>query len=320
VQETMTAATFASSGIPADVIRPQSSPIPTPAIDEMLVRVEASPIHPADFMFIQGRYRIRPRFPQTAGLEGCGIVLSVPPGCAVPVGSRVAFRHPGCWAELAAVPVEKAFAMPREIGVDAASQFSLNPITAWALLQESRAAPGEWIALNAASSTVAALVRALARRFGVQVVNIYRGAVPADDKTSVSMDANDLSDALLQATGGQQPVALLDSVGGSGVTRVLPALRVGATILSYGVLGGEPALINNADLIYRNLTWKGFGIDAWLAANKSDIVRMVDAICEAIVKEGLPLPVRDRYGLKNIKAAVEAAATGAGKVLVHPGD
>jgi hypothetical protein len=35
--------------------------------------------------------------------------------------------------------------------------------------------------------------------------------------------------------------------------------------VSYGVLDDAPIAVRNSDLIYRNLTWKGFGIDYWLA-------------------------------------------------------
>ena len=45
-------------------------------------------------MFIEGRCRVRPVFPQVAGLEGTGIVTAVGADARIPVQTRVAFRHP----------------------------------------------------------------------------------------------------------------------------------------------------------------------------------------------------------------------------------
>ena len=37
---------------------------------ELKIKMLASPINPADFMFIEKQYRVQPRFPQIAGFEG----------------------------------------------------------------------------------------------------------------------------------------------------------------------------------------------------------------------------------------------------------
>lgn len=117
-------------------------------------------------MFIEGRYRIEPALPQVAGLEEAGTVAAAGDGAQTPVGARVAFRHPGSWAEFAAVPEGRLYRVPDEIPSDSAAQFSLNPVTAWALLDELDAQPGDWIAINAASSSSAQLVSGLCRRRG----------------------------------------------------------------------------------------------------------------------------------------------------------
>ena len=318
-QQSMQACVFDAPGNPHEVLQARTVPIPSPANGELLVRMEASPIHPADMMFIGGRYRVQPTLPQIAGLEGCGAVVRNASDRDFAPGTRVAFRHPGCWAEYNVVPAGKVFRVPDGVRAQAACQFSLNPITAWALLHESDAKPGDWITINAGSSTVAGLLRVLAGSEGLRPVSIYRGKAPDGSGIAVSSEAPDLAGALLEATRGRPIAALLDSIGGPAVTRVLPALATGAVIVSYGVLAREAAVIGNPDLIYRNLTWKGFGVDYWLAHNEGLLRAMAQTLWGAISQDALPLPVRSSHGLGDFRDALAAAAEGPGKVLLVPG-
>src|ERR1700760_1719013 len=157
---TMEAIIFDRAGEPADVL--QHDYVAVPADNQVWVKVVARPIHPADLAFIRGQYRVRPQFPQAAGLEGAGVVVKSPANTPFPVGTRVAFRYPGSWAEYAAVPPEHLIEVPTDITDEVACQISLNPITAWALLDEAKASVGDWIALTAATSTVSNLIAAMA--------------------------------------------------------------------------------------------------------------------------------------------------------------
>jgi len=62
---------------------------------------------------------------------------------------------------------------------EVACQMSLNPVTDWALLQESRALSGDWILVTAATSTVSNIVGAIARRLGIKVTGLVRGDAAA---------------------------------------------------------------------------------------------------------------------------------------------
>ena len=161
----MKAVVFDRPGDPFDVLR--VADIDAPAADGVLVRVAARPIQPADWAFIRGQYRLRPALPQTARLEGAGVVVQT--------GARVAFRWPGAWAEFAAPPAGRLIAVPADIPDEMACQVSLNPVTAWALLREAAAGPGDWVVLTAAASTVSNLVGAIARRRGIRVIGLVRG-------------------------------------------------------------------------------------------------------------------------------------------------
>ncbi len=318
----MQALVFEAPGKAEDVLSVKTVGVPKPAAGEVLVQLEASPMHPADMMFIGGRYRIKPAFPQIAGLEGSGKVVAVGEGVSLALGMRVAFRHPGTWAEYVSVPVAKLHVVPEGVAAQSACQFSLNPLTAWALLDDANLKAGDWLAMNAASSGIARLVHGLAKRKGLQVVGIVRGAVKSPlPFAAVSMEVEDLAAAILKATGGKNIAALLDCVGGQSITRAFPAMQQGATIVSYGVMETTVAQVGNADMIYRNLSWKGFGIDYWLSRSTQVVPPMAAEIWQAMANGELELPVKAVFPLAGFKAALEAMNTGpnTGKVLLGSG-
>src|ERR1700722_5482086 len=124
---------FRQVGEAADVLQYADAAEPQISDGHALVKVTSRPIHPADLAFIRGQYRVRPSFPQVAGLEGIGVVVASPAGALFATGSRVAFRYPGSWAELACVPFDRLIPVPPGVSDEAACQISLNPVTAFGL-------------------------------------------------------------------------------------------------------------------------------------------------------------------------------------------
>jgi NADPH:quinone reductase-like Zn-dependent oxidoreductase len=130
----------------------------------------------------------------------------------------------------------------------------------------------------------------------------------------------DLTHQILERSGGELLAGFLDSVGGAAVSAVLRALRPGATIVSYGVLDDAAVPVRNSDLIYRNLTWKGFGIDHCLATTSDRRERMASELWQLIRDDVVTLPVGAQHPLDEIKLAVTTAAANPPgvKVLVCP--
>ncbi len=320
----MQALVFEQTGEAREVLTLRDVREPVPAAAEVLVAVEASPVHPADFSFVRGTYRAKPAFPQVAGLSGAGRVVSAGAGVRLAPGTRVAFRWPGAWAELALAPVERVYPIPGDIAVDAAAQFVVNPITAWGLLDAARVRAGDCIALTAASSSVATLVSVLAAERGVRVIGIAReeslGEL-APDVRPLAENTPDLAARVRDLEGGHGIAALIDCVGGPLTGSLFPAVAAGGTVVAYGTLSPEPVPIRNATLIYGNLTWSGFGIDRFLAGlSAPESERMLAALWAAIADGRLPLPVQAHAPLADFSAALRmAAAGGRGKVIFANG-
>lgn len=291
----MQAVSFETAGEPAEVLAFREVRSPSLAAGEVLIAIEARPVHPADLAFVRGTYRVAPRVPQIAGLSGAGRVIAVAPGVPLAPGTRVAFRWPGAWAEQIAVPVERTFVVPDDVSIEDAAQMPLNPITAWGLLDMAGVAPGDVLAITAPTSSVARITRALAEARGVRVVEIARNG----------------------GHSGPKLAALLDCVGGALVERLLPELRQGATIVTYGTLSPEPIRVRNASIVYGNLTWKGFGIDLWSSRlGAGEKAHMLDALFDGLRSGTYELPVASRVALREFERGLSLvrSATG-GKVL-----
>ena len=296
----MEAVLFESAGEPANVLAFGDVDTPPVAPGHVLIAVEASPVNPADLAFIRGTYRVRPQFPQVAGLSGAGRVLAAAAEVPLAVGTRVAFRWPGAWASQVVVPFDRTFVVPDDISTEDAAQLPLNPITAWGLLDMANVEAGETVALTAPTSSVARITRALAEARGIRVVEVGPDSTLAPGCTLA---------------------ALIDCVGGSLVERLLPALRQGATIVTYGTLSPDLIRVHNATIVYSNLTWKGFGIDHWLARlAATEKTRMVDALWSGIRSHTYELPVASRVALRDFERGIALAqAALPGKVLFVEG-
>src|SRR5262249_61345317 len=72
----MKAVVFEQFGDPAEVLQVREVPEPNPGPGQVLVRMLASPIGPADFLTVRGLYGHQPKLPATPGTEGVGIVQS----------------------------------------------------------------------------------------------------------------------------------------------------------------------------------------------------------------------------------------------------
>src|SRR3546814_19649439 len=132
----MQALVFEQAGEPLDVLTLADIPVPHAGPGELLIQVGARSIQPADSLFIAGRYRVQPRFPQIAGFDGAGVVVAHGAGVNAPaVGARVAFRSPGAWAGYAPVPAHFVYPVPEDLSDPIhgrlPSQFAMHPLTAW---------------------------------------------------------------------------------------------------------------------------------------------------------------------------------------------
>lgn len=262
----MQALCFDRAGKAEDVLTLRAVPLPMPGKGEVRIRVQACVIHPADRMFIAGSYRVKPSFPQVAGFDGAGVVEALGPGVeGISLGQRVAFRQVGAWADFAVASVDRIYPVPDDIGIDAACQFPLNPVTAWGLLDTLSLTAGAQLLLVAGNSSVARWAAALAIERGIKVTRISRDVGGWRGGNASESDQEELAGSLgemlskVRPTGGFDGIA--DPIGGPGTLELIDACAQGASFASYGTLDNRPFDFATSRLVYKNLRWHGFGIE-----------------------------------------------------------
>jgi trans-2-enoyl-CoA reductase len=274
MNKTFKAAVYETHGNPAEVLRVVELPWPTPATNEVVVKMNAAPINPADLNSIEGKYPIKPALPATPGMEGAGVVMEA--GAAVrdlAPGTQVILPHNfGTWREVAVIAADKLVTVPAEIEAIQAAMLKVNPITAWRMLHDFVSLQrGEWLIQNAANSGAGQCVIQIARELGFKTVNVVRRAEVVKELRSIGadvvvVDGENLRDEVSAAT-GRAPIRLaLNAVGGENALRAAKCLTSDGTMVTYGAMSLQPLCVPNGMFIFKNLRFTGFWVNKWYEA------------------------------------------------------
>jgi NADPH2:quinone reductase len=321
----MQAVLFTEIGEPNDVLKWSEIPVPEPGNDEVRIKMLASPINPADILFIKGKYRHKPNFPQVAGLEGVGIIEKTGVNCDIPLNTLVAFRHKNVWAEYVIVPIKKVIILPKKFPVDKASQFSLNPLTAYALLEEAKINRNEWLVLTAGNSAVSKIIIQLAKKQGIKTIAVVRKNNDIEDlislgATNVIIDNSEtIVNDILTISGNEGVKCILDAVGGELISQSIKCISINGQLISYGLLSNQNVEYHNSSIIFKNIVIKGFGIDNWLENVSSEKYEMIcNNLIVSLSEPEFKMPVSKKYILLEFKKALEQyqMTNNNGKVLM----
>lgn len=321
----MKAVQFTSIGKPTDVLQVVELPKPEPAPGEIRVKVTKANIIPADIMFIQGMYGIRPELPQIGGFEATGTIDDCGEGAEMPVGSSVIFTALGTWAEYVCVAANTVIPKPNDMSDDVACQAFVNPLTAYGMLIKADLEEGDWLLLTAAASAFSKFAIQLATSRGIKVI----GTVRRDEQKQALLDlgavaivneqTEDLYRSVKEITGGEMIKAAFDAVGGPLGDKVINALQMNGRLFVYGLLSLKPIPLNSGLLIFKNITVKGFWLTTWFSSLSGEERRsIVPKIMGMLSDASLKVDVEAHYKLEEIKKAIAhmEAPGRSGKVLL----
>jgi len=295
--------------------------------DEVTIEAEFAPINPADVLNLEGKYGATPpALPMIPGAEGVGRIAKT--GSAVQhvkAGDRVLLPGPGTWRERFRVPGKAVFPLPGDADPKQLAMLRVNPATAYLMLHRIVAPkPGQWVIQNAANSGVGHCLIRLARLAGVKTVNVVRreelvAPLRAFGGDVVLTDGPDL-DARVRAVIGDVALPLaIDAVAGSATRRLARCVSDGGTVVNYGVLSGEPCVIDARETVFRDVRLQGFWLRKWFVDTPPAQVAAVYRELVPKVADGtLAVEVEAVYPIRRIKEAVAHAARSArsGKVLI----
>jgi len=318
---------LAAFGAKPPALTIENAPALEPRADEVLVRMLAAPINPADLNVIAGTYGELPTLPCTIGNEGAGVVMRI--GASVSgftLGQTVLLLAFGTWAEQIVVPAESLVALPEGLDPLQAAMLGVNPATAWRMIHDfAKLQPGDWIVQNAANSGVGRSVIQLAKALGLRTLNVVRRAELIDELRLSGADVvvtedTDLKADAITLCGGVLPKLGLNAVGGASALNVANALCACAPLVTYGAMGRQPLKIPNGLLIFKNISFQGFWLRRWKeSAPHAEVRATYEKLAGYLAAGVLHTPVQKVFPLDQVLEAIAEAAQEkrSGKVLLR---
>ncbi len=316
MSRTIRVAVYQAHGNPAEVLRVVEQPWPVPAPDEVVVRMSAAPLNPADINAIEGKYPVRPQLPATPGMEGAGVVEELGSSArGVSVGDQVILPHNfGTWREACAVKAEQLIVAPSDIAPVQAAMLKVNPITAWRMLHDFvPLARGDWFIQNAANSAAGRAAIQIAHELGYRSVNVVRrpelvAELEAEGADVVLVEGESLRAEVAERTAGAPIRLALNAVGGASALQLAKTLAPDGTMVTYGAMSLQPVKIPNGLLIFKNLKFTGFWVNKWYdRASSADRAATFAPLFQMAKRGLLRTQVERSYSLGEAKAAVHHA-------------
>ncbi len=320
---------FERTGVPSEVLKLETSALADPPADgEVLVRIQAAPLNPADLNTIEGTYGVKLDLPATPGIEGTGIV-EASSAADFAAGDAVIFlRRSATWASHCTVPADTLFKLPAGIDPLQAAMLKVNPATAWQLLHTcGNPADGCWIVQNVGNSGVGRCVIQLARDLRVRTISFVRreelfAELHESGADHVFLDDDDGLAAAKSAMGGSKAALAFNAVGGDSALRLMKLLGESGTHVTYGAMGRKPLTIPNGPLIFRDIRVRGLWVTRWIDnAPAAEIREVYGNLARRMAAGTLAQPVDSTFPLEKFQEALARleAPERSGKVLFVPG-
>ena len=200
----------------------------------------------------------------------------------------------------------------------------VNPLMAWALVDEARRGRHRSVVQTAAASALGKMVIRLARRCSIPVINVVRradqvrllqetGAEHVLDSSAPEFDTRLREEChRLGASIG------FDAVAGDMSDRILRAQPKGSRLIVYGLLSHAPVQIGAAPLIFERKSVEGLYLSDWMRDRNLLRQLRVASQVQKLLASDLKTEIQAHYPLEHVSRALQnyAAHMTAGKVLL----
>ncbi len=317
----------------------QEKPDPTPAPQEVVVRLTSIGMNHAELMARRGEYRLSSGEPPfTPGLEGGGEIVAV--GAEVrdrSIGQRVALtlgapysrgRGEGTYRSHYVVAAHETVPVPANLNDQVIGALWLPYLTAWGcLVWQQQMQPGDFVLIPAASSSVAIAAAQVVKQHGgiavgttsspAKVAQLEAMPEAVYDHLIVTRDRDWWREAR-NLTRRQGYAVIFDPIAaGDFLNQEIRLLAQGGTLWIYGLLG-TPDVVDVTPLIR-----KGGAIRGWLlnVIVGSDIEQAAyQHILHGIADGTYQLPIAATFSLRDVQHAHQVMETGQhiGKLILIP--
>ena len=288
----MKAIVFETTGGP-EVLTLAEVPKPDVRPGMALIRTHAIGVNFADTRFRQGTYVVKPKLPDTPGLEAAGVIEAVGDGVTtVRPGARVAAFAGKSYAEYCLASAPMIVPLPDFVSFVDGAAFLIQGLTAYHLLHTADSAgPGRTVLVHSAAGGVGVAAVQLAKVAGARVF----ATVSSDDKMGLVKDngadavinytKEKFADEVLKLTDGRGVDLILDAVGKPTFEEGLRCLAPFGHLILYGRAGGPTDPLNVATLSAKSVKVSGFMLPA-VTRGFPDKTRESAERCFNLMREG----------------------------------
>lgn len=309
-------------GDPVKVVEIAEETLPDPTKNEVLVKILAASVNPADINTIQGKYAIKPPLPAVPGNECVAEVIATGPNVLkLKVGDRITpfARGSGTWRSHAIYCESDVIVLPKEIGVVEGATINVNPCTAYRMLKDFvDLKPGDTVIQNGANSAVGQIVFQLCKEWKLNCVGIVRDRPELyklveylkELGASEVMIEQDLRTTTLFKFGQlPKPKLALNCVGGKNALEIVRHLDKRAPMVTYGGMSREPLTVPTAALIFNDIRFYGFWMTRWTQEHPDSPERqkMFDELIAMMVAGKIRAPAYEMINFRDYKTALENA-------------
>ena len=286
--------------------------IPKPELRPKMVRVRnhAIGINFADNFFRQGTYLVRPKLPDTPGMEGAGVIDEVGPGVeGLKPGMRVVGVGLKTYAEYSLFYENQTIPLPDFVRFDEGAAFPIQTLTAWFMMHVSHdLRSGQTVLVHSAAGGVGLVAIQIAKAAGARVI----GTVSSDAKIPIAMqygadhvinyETQDFAKEVMRLTDGQGVDLNLDAVGKPTFEKGLECAAPFGHIILYGRAGGPPDKLDVNRLFPKALKVSGFVL--FTASSQHHLMRQGTEACFNLMREGkLKMVIGKTFPLEQAPAA-----------------
>lgn len=330
IPQMMRAAVITAPGGP-EVLAIAQRPVPTPAPDELLIRVRSSAINRADILQRMGRYPAPVGVPaDIPGLEFAGEVVGW--GDAVTgwrAGDRVCgLVGGGAHAEYLVTHAQTVAGVPDAVDWAVAGASPEVYITAYdAMVLQAGLTAGETVLVHAVGSGVGLAAVQLATVLGCPVYGTARGAPKLEAARAAGMrvgcqpgEPGWIAAAAAEWTSGRGVDVVVDLVGGDYTAGSLAAMAPKGRLMLIGALAGSKATMDLRTILGKRLTIRGTVLRSRSLAERIAVTTAFRTAVLPMLADGRLVPRIDaQFPLEEIGAAhalVESNGT-IGKVALR---
>ncbi len=304
----------------------EKKPIKKLQEDEILIEILLFPINPADLLLVEGKYGNRPALPSKIGAECIARVKEVGGSVKKFIKNDIVLPlSRDNWTEEKIAKEYELIKIDSKIDLLQACMLKVNPATAYLMLNNYvKIKKNDYIIQNAANSGVGSYIIQLCKNYAIKTINIVRRIELKENLKSIGGNhvynietIQEKKNFILDCN----PKIFVDAVAGQEVNIITNLLSKNSTIINYGLLSGKKIQIDPHNLIFKNISLKGFWLSLWLIKmTMHEKENLYSHLSNLIINKIIFTDVERIFFIKDIKSAAYLAANynRKGKILVTP--